>query len=435
MSQDAGAGPSHRGGSIADSGDARDIDWLDQRYLSMQDDVVSALGRGDRDAAVGVLEESGELSVTDVDGWVWRIAQPAKTLDNQQPDFRFMHRYTKQGPVEARLFTSRNRFFDVPSLSRSYATQIGGRGWLPWVVKHSEPISYVAAAAVGVGLWALLADVVSSLPGVVIVAGVALLAAVLWLAALRLSPVPFREARRLSAIVGAVAIGVTGAVPWIATVEASISDEARTAVTAAVTTVAAVILFNLSRRVFPYFVAIIACMSAFGTASFAVTESLSTRRPSEANVLIGVVVAVVLILPVATRVAAVRWIPATLGVVAGSGSIAVLAMDGSQSGNLNVAIIAGLGFVAAGSSWASGTFLRRQMRTPHRLGAAALCAASVITLVANLDWDFLADIPLPIALVVIGSVTLIGVAATIRVAVQRITTRDEAPTDRSQRQM
>ena len=430
MNDDPGVGQNPRGSSDSDSVLNRDIDWLDQRYLAMQDEVLAEVERHDLDGAARASDQSGQISVMDADGWAWQVAQPQKVLDGRQPDFRFSHRYTKRGPDQRKLLTRRNRFTDVPSLSGIYASQIGGKGLLPWVVKQSEPIGYVAAAAVGVGLWALLSDVVDSLPGVAIVAGVALLAAVLWFATQRLATIPFREARRLSAIVGAAAIGVTGAVPWIATFEASISEAARAAVTSAVTAVAAAILFAVSRRAFPYFVAIIASIWALGTGAFALAESLSTRTPSEMSAQIGVLVAVILLFPIATPVAALRWIPATVVIVAGAGSIAVLAMDWPNAGNLHIAIIALLGFAAAGSSWTSGSFLRRQMRAPHRIGAAALFGASVIILISNLDWDVLADVPLAIVLVTVGSVILIAVAATIRVAVQRISARSESSSDR-----
>ena len=429
MSHDTGASESSRSKSDADSELGWDIDWMDQRYLAMQDDVLAAVERDDVDRAAEVLEQSGDLSAIDADGWNWQVVQHQDSVDTRQPDFRFLHRYTKRGPDQRKLLTRRSRYTDVPSLSRLYASQIGGEGLLPWVVKQSEPIGYVAAAAVGVGLWALLSDVVGSLPGVVIVAGVALLAAVLWFATVWLTPIAYREARRLARIVGAAAIGVTGAVPWIATLEASISEVTRLAITTAVVAVAAATLFSVSRNAFPYFVAIIASILALGTASFALAESLSNGTPSEMSAQIGVLVAVIVILPIATSVAALRWIPASLVLVAGSGSIAVLAMDWSTAGNLHIVIVALLGFVAAGSSWASGSLLRRQMRTPHRLGAAALCGASVIVLVSNLDWDFLADVPLPIAFIAVGSTVLIAVAATIRVAVQRISTRSDDPTN------
>ena len=65
--------------------------------------------------------------------------------------------------------------------------------------------------------------------------------------------------------------------------------------------------------------------------------------------------------------------------------------------------------------------MRAAMRMPHRMSAGGLAVASLIVLIPNLDWQFLADIPLPVVMVVAGSATLITLAVTMRMAVQRLT--------------
>lgn len=288
------------------------------------------------------------------------------------------------------------------------------------LVAHSEPVGYVAGATVGLGLWLMLADVVGSLPGIVVLLAMVVLAGGLWFGTVRLAELAFREAKRLSAILGAAAIGVTGAVPWVGTIETSMSDEARICIAAGVVTIASITSFWLSRSAFAFFTGIVACLVTFGTASFVLADAMSSGPDAEASAQAGVLVAVILLFPITTRVAALRWVPPATIVIAAVGVVGTFAMDWDLASNLHILVVVALGLTAAASAWLSRTVMRRALRTYHYVAAAALTGAALLVLLSTLDWSFLEDVPLPVVLVTAGSIVLVAVAAALRLAVKRI---------------
>jgi len=105
-----------------------------------------------------------------------------------------------------------------PSLTRSSGDRPSG--FLPitawWLVRSLEPIGYVAAAAIGLGLWILLGDYLTGLPDVVTLAMLVASAAALWWAAWVVGNYPFAETWRLGNAIYAAAIGTTGWIAWVA---------------------------------------------------------------------------------------------------------------------------------------------------------------------------------------------------------------------------
>ncbi len=374
--------------------------------------------------------EAAELTVPDADGDLWRIAAPL-AQSTPRPDFQFFYLYLRN-PGGGFRRASRSRFADYPSLARTYATRIGG-GWIAWVVRYAEVLSYGAALAVGAGLWFLLGDLVGDLPGVAVLIGMVVVAAALWLSTLRATSVPYREAQRLAAVTRAAAVGVTGAVPWVATLDTGdVTDSGRISLTAAVVTVAAVLSFARNPSPFTYAIAVGAWVTTCAASGIVLAEVLYDGPDRLASAQLGTLVAVCLAYPIATRTAHLRWIPPAVVFLAGAAVTAIVTTMASTPSDLHTVDVVVLGAVAAASAWFSRRSLPSPFRGYHRGSAIAIASSVGLLALVRAPWDvfgslfdWLADVPLPLFLIAAGAMALVGIAVTIRIAVGRVDRSEE----------
>jgi hypothetical protein len=403
----------------------RRIDDLDAAYIGLQEQMASALQAKDDEGASAIRTAASELTALDADGHRWRILAPSATT-KARADFQFYYLYLRdagQGFFRA----SRSRFAEFPSLAATYSARVGG-GWLGWVVRHAEPISYAAAMAVGLGLWFLLGDLIGELPGVAVLVGMVVVAAALWLSTVKAASAPYREAQRLATVTRAAAVGVTGAIPWVATIElGDLTEAGRIALTAAVVTVAALLSFSRHPSPFTYAIALGAWIAVCTATAVVIAETFRDRPDELASAQLGALVGAAIAYPVATRFAHLRWIPPSMVFLALVTGASILSTAGSSPSDLHTFDVAVLGLLVAAASWWSSRMVLAPFRTYHRAGTIAAAAAVVLLVLVRAPWDLLsslfdrlADVSLPVVLITIGAAVLVGVAIAIRIAIGRV---------------
>lgn len=408
--------------------DRRDLDWLDEEYLKGQDRIAVALESEDLDEAAEIRAEAARLRLVDADGFGWRV-RVANPNAGPAPDYRFYYTYMRT--VRDGLITPmrRGRFAEDPLLASTYSERVGGDGWLAKVVKHSEVLGYIAAATVAVGLWFLLGDLVGSLPGIVVLASMVLFAGALWASTIGLSAIRYREAERLSNLTRAAAVGVTGAVPWVGTIEASSATLAgRALLCASVVTIASAASFWRYRSRLTYFIGFGAWITGLGAFGVVMSETVVRTDADElASAQLGVMIAVGLAFPLATRIAGLTWIPVAINLLTAIATIALLMTLDTNQGDLHIFNMVVLGLLVATSAWWSRQYLRPAHGVFHRYGAMVIAGAAAVVALTRAPWEligdvieWLGDIPLPVILVTGGSAVLIAIGVAIRVAVGRV---------------
>jgi len=399
-----------------------DLDWLDEAYLKEQDRIAVALDAGDVDGAAEIRLEAARLKLMDADGFGWRVRVPNPTAD-PKPDYRFLYTYMRSVPDGPITPAARGRFADDPLLSRSYAERLGGQGWLAKVVRRSEVLGYIAAATVAVGLWFLLGDLVGSLPGIVVLVSMVLFAGALWVSTIGLSGIRYREAERLSHLTRAAAVGVTGAIPWVATIEASSMTLAgRAALSASVVAIASAASFFRYRSRLTYFIGFGTWIAGLGAIGIVISEAVVANPDEFASAQLGVMIAVVVAFPLATRVGGLTWIPTATILLTVIATLTVLATIDTTQDGLHVFNMVVLGLITAASAWWSRALLRPALGSFHRYGAMAISVAAIILVLTIAELE---DIPLPVLLVTGGSAVLIAIGVAIRTAVGRVALQDE----------
>jgi hypothetical protein len=411
------------------------VDDLDAAYLDLQERMRSAVAADDERGAEAIRTAAVELTATDADGANWRILAPK--IVKPRPDFRFHYRYLRDVGEGFRR-ASRSRFADCPSLAATYSRRMGG-GWLAWIVRHAEPISYVAAIAVGVGLWFLLGDLIGGLPGVVVLVGMVVAALALWLSTIRAVAVPYRESQRLATVTRAAAVGVTGAIPWVATIEAGgLTQAGRITLTAAVVTVAAVVSFARHPSPFTFGIALGASVVFVAAGAVVIAEALHESPDELASAQLGTLVAAAVGYPIVTRFAHLRWIPASMVFLTLVAAGSVLTTTGSTPSDLHTFDVTVAGGLAAASAWWWARMIAAPFRAFHRAGAIVIALAVANLVLVRAPWDlfasffeWVADVPLPVALITVGAAVLVGVAIAIRIAVRRMARSEgrRGPTD------
>ncbi|KAA3638351.1 MAG: hypothetical protein DWP92_06310 [Armatimonadetes bacterium] len=417
--------------------DRRDLDWLDEAFRESQDDLEAAIARGDAEAIGDARAMAGALHVTDAEGFQWRVHAP-QGARGAKPYFRFHYRYWGSPAGGELRPTTRSRFAGRPSLAKTYAAALGTKGWLSTVVRNVEPIGYVAAAAVGLGLWFLLGDVVGSLPGSVILVSMVVLAAGLWVSTVRLEEVPYREAERLGHVTRAAAVGVTGAVPWLAMMDASwIDDVGRTAVTASVLTIASGLSYARTRSPFTYSIGLGSLIVGLGAISAVAFSDVLGRTAEWFAAQPGILLGIALAFPLGTWLGVKRWIPQTVIVLSSIGAITIMTALEVDLNTWEASRAVGFGILATAAAWLSRRHLRPALRRFHLWGSVALGLSTGLVALTHAPWDFvdtilewLSDVPLPVLMIVAGSIGLIAVTWIIRTAVARMADRDADEIDR-----
>lgn len=415
--------PSHQGGAL------RSIDALDDAYLAAQDDIAHALAVDDPAGASRAAVDAGALRAIDADGRVWRVMAPLPTA---QPSPHYRYRYRHQMSEDGEHFwnVDRFRFADHVSLADTYARRISDRGWLNRAIQGAEAAGYVAIAMVGLGLWLLLGDVIGSLPGIVVLGLMIVTAAALWWVTVALSDARYREATRLAQLTRLAAIGVTGAVAWIATIDVdSASTATRVLLCATVVLVAAGGSFARRHGLDTWTIAVGAWLVAAISASIVISEVSYADPDRIASAQLGALVGATLAFPIATRFARTRWVPIGIPAIGLVAAWALLGTMASSPRDLHTVLVVVGGAAAAASAFASGGDLHRQLRSVHHGTSYVLGALTLLVAVTQGPWDalfdWLEDIPLPVVLVVGGSAVLIGVGLIIRTAMQRVSGTSE----------
>lgn len=410
---------------LPDDARAGGLDLLDAEFTSRQDRVDEALESGDLGAAAAAYEESAKLSVVDADGYRWHIAAPSYRELKSLHRYRYTYRRGVDGPLDGDPVAARGRFVPLPSLARTYADRIRDGGLLRWIVLWSEPLGYVAGIAIAIGLWFLLGDLIGDLPESVVFSLIVLAAIGLWTATWWLGSIPFREASRTAVVTRIAAIGVTGWLPWVATIGFSDLDtELRIALSAGTVLVIAGWVFRSKGGVLEYLVSLGSWVVFAPALAVTVADFVTEDAPLDPISLIAVLAATAVAFPIATKVGERRWMPGVIIALAVVSSIAEIGFTDGSSEGIITALGVVLGFGAAASCWWSRRWMHTKLRAVHRWSAIAITAISVVVTLTvgpwDVIWEWLEDMPLPVVLVVVGSITLVVIAAAIRTAVRRV---------------
>jgi len=417
-------------GGVVEQG-RRDLDWLDEAFRDTQDELSEAIEVGTTEQTSIARAAAGNVHIVDAEGLEWRVHAPQGDR-GAKPYYRFHYRYWGAHPGGELRPVARSRFAARPSLAKTYAASLSTKGWLPATIRNVEPIGYVAAAAVGIGLWFLLGDIVGSLPGTVIVAAMVILAAGLWFSTARLNTVLFREAERLAHVTRAAAIGVTGAVPWLVMMDATwITDAGRTAITASVVTLASALSYARTRSSLTFSIGLGSMIVALGSTSTVLLTDVLDRSDEFFGAQAGILAGIALAFLIATIFGVRRWLPQTVIILTTVGFFTELVAMAADVTTWEAARAVGFGAVAAFAAWFSRRYLRPPMRRFHLWGSIALAFATGLVAVSQAPWDvietiveWLSDVPLPILLIVAGSLVLILITWVIRTAVGRIADED-----------
>lgn len=259
-----------------------------------------------------------------------------------------------------------------------------------WLVRFLEPIGYVAAAAVGLGLWILFGDYLSGLPDVATLILIAVSAVALWWAAWIVGGYPYAETWRLGNAIYAAAIGATGWIAWIAS-ERTLEAEARFTIASGVVVICSYLVQRFRGDIVTWILLTTAAFSTAIAGGLTLAGSVPEREDSLAT--IGALVAAAAVHLLAGRAPKARYEATSLVVMVAS---LVALMNGFglvRSAGLAVGVV-GLGVAFA------AYFAVSPATQVGKLSAAITAGFSILIILAR------TDLPLPIVLVVAGSAAL-----------------------------
>jgi hypothetical protein len=278
-----------------------------------------------------------------------------------------------------------------PSLTRSSGHRPSGplrlTAW--WLVRSLEPIGYVAAAGIGLGLWILLSDYLADLSDVLTLALLVASAAALWWAAWVVGNYPFAETWRLGNAIYAAAIGTTGWIAWVAAER--LDSDARFTLTAGIVAVCSYVAQRFRGDLVTWILLIVAMFATAIAAGITLAGSVEERAAGFA--VIGALAAAAGAYLIAGRAAKARYQATTLIVLAitiptllnGFGLTTALAI---------AAAVAGLGVALA------AYFATQPATQVGKISAATDAALALLVALARIE------VQLPIVLIVSGSVVL-----------------------------
>jgi len=279
-----------------------------------------------------------------------------------------------------------------PSLTRSSGHRPSGllrlAAW--WLVRLLEPIGYVAAAAIGLGLWILLSDYIADLSDVLTLALLVASAAALWWAAWVVGNYPFAETWRLGNTIYAAAIGTTGWIAWVAA-ERALQSDARFTLTAGIVALCSYVAQRFRGDIVTWILLIVAMFATAIAAGITLAGSVEERAAGFA--VIGALAAAAGVYLIAGRAARARYQATTLIVLFitiptllnGFGLTTALAI---------AAAVAGLGVALA------AYFASRPATQVGKISASIDAALALLVALVQIE------VHLPIVLIVSGSVVL-----------------------------
>lgn len=377
-----------------------DLDELDAAIDRRVTRLMDRAGSGEPDDRVALETTATESMVAvDADGHLWRAV----------PGRPGMYRYSRDVGTTW-TFSDASRFPTRPALSLRYA-DIGTSRLVGIIVRFLEPIAYVAAAAIGVGLWALLGDLLGSLPASATVAALGISAAALGAGAYALPGDRFREVHRLAVVMYITAVAVAAWTVYVATGWLVSDDVATRSALSFATVLALAFPTYVRRRDLPSYVMTV--VAAVGTA-WSVGAMTGRLVGSILGILTGV--AFVYVLAGSTASGSRRlWAYVCASILTWSALSVALGLD--EGARFLVVVAA---FVVAGVSYLP---IRSDPGDLRIFVIGNFIAASLlgVTLASWLPFRRLFEaVPLPVLLVVGGTAALVGLVAVVRSAVRRI---------------
>ena len=349
----------------------------------------------------GALETAASESMVavDSDGHLWRAV----------PGRPGMYRYSRDGGATW-TFSDASRFPTRPALSLRYA-DIGTSRLVGVVVRFLEPIAYMAAAAIGVGLWALLGDLLGSLPASATVAALGISAAALGAGAHALPGERFREVHRLAVVMYLASVAVAAWTVYVAT-GWLVSDDIATRSALSFATVFVVAFPTyVRRRDLPSYVMTV--VAAVGTA-WSVGAMTGRLVGSLLGILAGTAFVFVLAGSSASRSRRL-WVYVSASILTWSTISVALGLDEGER-----FLVVAAAFAVAAASWLP---IRNDPGDLRIFVIGNVVAASLLglTLASWLPFRRLFEaVPLPVVLVVGGTAALVTLVAVVRSAVRRI---------------
>ena len=190
---------------------------------------------------------------------------------------------------------------------------------------------------------------------------------------------------------------------------------------------AAVLSYARNPSPFTFAIALGAWVTTCAASGVVLAEVLYEGPDRLASAQLGTLVAVCLAYPIATRAAHRRWIPPAVVFLAGAAVTAIVTTMASTPNDLHTFDVVVLGAIAAASAWFSRRTLPSPFRGYHRGSTIAIAAAVALLALTRAPWDvvgalfdWMAEVPLPLVLIVAGATVLVGIAVAIRVAVGRV---------------
>jgi hypothetical protein len=391
-------------------GDERfdDLTRLDEAIDRRVTALMDRDGSGDSGARVALETAAAESMVAvDPDGHLWRAV----------PGRPGMYRYSRDAGATW-TFSDATRFPTRPALSIRYADIGGNSRPVGIVVRFLEPIAYIAAAAIGIGLWALLGDLLGSLPASATVAALGISAAALGAGSRALPGDRFREVHRLAVVMYVAAVAVAAWTVYVAT-GWLVSDEIATRFAMSFAAVLAVAFPTYVRqRDLPSYVMTV--VGAVGTA-----WSVGAMTEQAVGAILGILtgVAFVYVVVGSTATGSRRlWVYVSASILTWSALSVALSLDEGER-----FLVVAAAFAVAGASYVP---VRSDLGELRIFVIGNVIAASLLglTLASWLPFRRLFEaVPLPVLLVVGGTAALVALVAVVRSAVRRI----DAGTDES----
>ena len=222
---------------------------------------------------------------------------------------------------------------------------------------------------------------------------------------------------------------MTGAVAWAATIDAGdMTDAARVLVTATVVLVAAAFAFRVRSSADVWTVALVSFVVTVVASSIVVAELIHDAPDEAASAQLGALVATAAGVSIAGPTMRLRWVPFAVPFLGAIGAWALLGVIVGSPNDLHTILTVVLGAAASAATLRSGLGLPASLQAVHRTVAAFLAALTAIVVVAQVPWDdvfsWLEDVPLPVVLIVGGSIALVAIGLVIRAAVRRLDAAD-----------